>query len=372
MIDPHTTAEELERLAQSEDPNICRQIARHPNTSPELLKKLFRIYYEEVFANLALEQIVSENPDFLSELDSSSRYRHFELEPLSSFCYELAINSSEIWYAQAIALNPHTPIPILEQLIQDDRIEVHAAVGLNKNYPTEKLEKLVRSYSKSELADFIEATSDLNEYYFEGCNIDLFYYDIALSHIDSCEQPFTWFCGEIAQNHFTPANILAKLAHSRDIEVRADVASNSSTPLDILEELASDNNEEVLFSLACNENISSAILNQLASKINYDISHISKKDYYLILGLAGNPQTPQQTLRSWENHKSSEVRANIASNSNTPSDILESLSNDTNQTVLWNVGNNPNTPLKILEKLAENQDEYICRVASLNLRRQRN
>ena len=371
MIDPNTTAEELEKLAQTEDFNICRQIARHPNTPPELLKKLFRIYSEEVFANPALAQIVFGNPAFLSELDDSSSYRHFEREPLPSFCYELAINSSEIWYAQAIAVNPHTPIPILERLIQDERIEIHAAVGLNKNYPTEKLEKLVRGYSKSELADFIEATSDLNEYYFDCCNIDLFYYDIALSYVDSCEQPFTWFCKEIAQNPFTPANILEKLARSRNIDTRADVASNSSTPLHVLEELALDNDEEVLFSLACNENISLEIINQLASKINYDISHISKKDYYLILGLAGNPQTPQQMLRAWENHKSSEVRANLANNSNTSIDVLESLSNDTNQTVLWNVGNNPNTPLKILEKLAENQDECICRVASLNLRGQR-
>lgn len=39
MIDSNTTAEELEKLAQTEIPNICRQIAKHPNAPPRLFKK---------------------------------------------------------------------------------------------------------------------------------------------------------------------------------------------------------------------------------------------------------------------------------------------------------------------------------------------
>ena len=148
-IHPETTAEELAELAQTK-PALHGQIANHPNTSPELLIKLFGDYYYEVLANPAIELILLANPAFLSELDDATQCNHFQREPLPSCCYELAINSNEIWYQEAIVRNPHTLIDILEKLLEE-KVEVVAAVGLNENCSVEKLETIVRSYSKSQL-----------------------------------------------------------------------------------------------------------------------------------------------------------------------------------------------------------------------------
>ncbi len=375
-ISPDASAKELEQLVETDDPNICQQVAGHPNVTPELLKQLFCNYGEYVFANPNFERIVTENPDFLFQLDSS--YNYFQREPLPAICYELAIDSNEIWYVQEVAQNPHTPLPILEQLIEDKRPRVHAALGLNENFPAEKLEQVVRCYGETELADFIEATSELNENYFDCCNMPQFYYDVTMRYLDTGRRPFIGLFWEIADNRFTPIEVLRKLADNEDPNVRSTVASNPSTPLDVLEKLVLDEHEEVLLSLACNKNISLEILNQLASQINHEVSNISEKDYYLILGLAGNPQTPQQVLRFWANHLSSEVRAKVAENLNTPSDVLETLANEKYPKVLSNVANNPHTPIATLEKLIRDTQvtedpfdpyKYIPMVAKLNLNR---
>ena len=255
MIPLNATDKDLEILIRQENPDICQQVARHPNASPELLKRLFNQYCLDVLANPALELILLENPNFLSDLHNRTNYNCFELEELPSFIYKIAVHHRDFWFRKAIALNSSTPKYILQKLSLDPDIEVRAAVALNENTAVDEMKKLVLA-EQSKVIDFIEAISNIREYYFEFNDLPLFFYDIAVKAKDSSEDMYNWFCIEIAGNSHTPPHILEELSFSQDAEVRAEVAFNSNTPIHTLEKLALDKSLEVIAALASNENLS--------------------------------------------------------------------------------------------------------------------
>lgn len=65
-------------------------------------------------------------------------------------------------------------------------------------------------------------------------------------------------------------------------------------------------------------------------------------------------------------HKNQGVRANVAGNINTPVESLEKLSNDEVWSVLSYLASNDNTPQDILEKLSQNEDERVRWVVAKN------
>jgi hypothetical protein len=206
IINSNATAKELEELAEVDNTQICQQIARHPNSSPELLKKLFHQYFREVLENPVLELILLENPTFISDLDDSTHCNHFQREQLPLFCYKIALNYPDVWFRKAIALNPNTPINILKELSVDNN-------------------KIIKQLAKEQ------------EYY------------VILG---------------LAGNPKTPQKLLGLLAKNESPEIRSAIARNSNTPSHILEFLAKNADREIGLHLAMNPKIPTRILEQLS------------------------------------------------------------------------------------------------------------
>lgn len=95
----------------------------------------------------------------------------------------------------------------------------------------------------------------------------------------------------VAKNHFTPIDVLMKLADDKINLVRALVATNPNTPVSILQKLFSD------------------------EKIVRD-------------GLSGNPNTPNKLLSVLANDSDKMVRLRVAENPSTPKEILISMLED--------------------------------------------
>ena len=68
IINPDATSTELTKIAAIEHRNIAKAIAKHPNTPPDLLVKLFSKFPIEVLTNPSLNLLLLENPKFLEEL----------------------------------------------------------------------------------------------------------------------------------------------------------------------------------------------------------------------------------------------------------------------------------------------------------------
>jgi hypothetical protein len=221
IINSNATAKELEELAEVDNTQICQQIARHPNSSPELLKKLFHQYFREVLENPVLELILLENPTFISDLDDSTHCNHFQREQLPLFCYKIALNYPDVWFRKAIALNPNTPINILKELSVDKNIEVLSSLANNKNISN----KIIKQLAKEQ------------EYY------------VILG---------------LAGNPKTPQKLLGLLAKNGSPEIRSAIVRNSNTPSHILEFLAKNADREIGLHLAMNPKIPTRILEQLS------------------------------------------------------------------------------------------------------------
>jgi hypothetical protein len=111
--------------------------------------------------------------------------------------------------------------------------------------------------------------------------------------------------------------LLRELSNSADMGSRWAVAKNHFTPVDILEKLANDDINLVRALVATNPNTPASILNNLFSdeKIVRD-------------GLSGNPNTPVKLLRVLASDSDKMVRLRVAENPSTTKEILLSMTND--------------------------------------------
>ena len=89
---------------------------------------------------------------------------------------------------------------------------------------------------------------------------------------------------------------------------------------------------------------------RLLGKLNGKLSLEDRKE------LAGNPNTPPETLTILARDKVWDVRWRVAYNSNTPPETLTILARDEKWRVRYEVAENPNTPPEILTILARDKD----------------
>ncbi|MDD5405310.1 MAG: hypothetical protein PHE73_00025 [Sulfurovaceae bacterium] len=112
-------------------------------------------------------------------------------------------------------------------------------------------------------------------------------------------------------------SLLRDLSDVNDMGSRWAVAKNHFTPIDILEKLANDDINLVRALVATNPNTPVSILNKLFSdeKIVRD-------------GLSGNPNTPVKLLKVLASDSDKMVRLRVAENISTPKEVLSSMVND--------------------------------------------
>jgi len=132
--------------------------------------------------------------------------------------------------------------------------------------------------------------------------------------------------------------ILKELAESKDLQIKNSVAGNPNTPSDVLKELAKDERLALRRIVAGNPNTPSDVLKELAkekdsqwpSEIFYDFADPKVESILDSLTngqqvrqtVAGNPNTPKETLIELSKEKDQGMKIELAGNPNTPKEIL--------------------------------------------------
>ncbi len=237
-----TPANKLIRLGKIavklQNENVLNQIAKNPNSPPDLLIELAIGYLgcciddflEAIANNPAIDLILLENPNFLENL-----YDRLEKYGLEIFIKKLpdkflkiastSFYSSLRYYA---ANNENSPKEILEELANDPGIHIRATVARNKNTPIYILEELANEAEE-------------------------------------------WIKESLAENENTPVDILNRLAEDPSDLVRKKVATNKNTPASILKKLAKDSSISVRLAVANNSNINPSIIKLLFEDQNYSL-----------------------------------------------------------------------------------------------------
>ena len=79
---------------------------------------------------------------------------------------------------------------------------------------------------------------------------------------------------------------------------------------------------------------------------------------YVLLGLASNPNTPQDILSELAQHPGRYVREHVASNPSTSQELLHKLASDRDRYIKYRVAENPNTSSETLLKLMNSKIQY--------------
>jgi SEFIR domain len=152
-----------------------------------------------------------------------------------------------------------------------------------------------------------------------------------------------------------PKSILSKLVASEG-SIRQDIAGNPNTPMNTLEKLATDEDPMIRQVIAYNSNTSLNALQQLIKDENHQVRWEA----------ARNSKIPAQSLEELVKGEDSIVGAGAACNPNMPVNTLEKLSTDESSNVRSGAAGNPNTPASAFEKLITDQDPFVRRVAARN------
>jgi len=273
---PNTHPDILHKLAVDSDEYVRTGIAENPNTHPDILHKLAVDSDEDVRRGIA------ENPNTHPDI-----------------LHKLAVDSDE-YVRSNVAKNPNTHPDILHKLAEDSDEDVRYNVAKSSNTRPDILHKLA---------------VDSDKYVRTG----------------------------IAKNPNTHPDILHKLAVDSDEYVRTGIAENPNTHPDILHKLAVDSDEDVRRGIAKNPNTHPDILHKLAVD----------SDEYVRTGIAENPNTHPDILHKLAVDSDEDVRRGIAKNPNTHPDILHKLAVDSDEYVRRGVTLNPqfkNLPLEIQQK----------------------
>ena len=163
------------------------------------------------------------------------------------------INNESDEDRQDIALNPNTPVEVLEQLSDDKSTAVRICLLCNPALPDYLIDKLL-------------STDDI----------------ILLEQVAVCMSAppkILTILGDhwrnlirsrVAWNPYTPASVLRKLSDDDNIGVRANVAGNKNTPTDILEKLSVDSDVEIRAHIAENLSTPISILQRLFAEDDDD------------------------------------------------------------------------------------------------------
>jgi len=220
-------------------------------------------------------------------LDPQRLYSYKRLDIVPNFWAKFKLEKLE--KDKAAAVNPNTPVSVLEKLAEDEESLVRRGVALNPNTPVSVLEKLA-------------------------------------------EDEESLVRSGVAHNPNIPVSVLEKLAEDEESLVRSGVAHNPNTPVSVLEKLAEDEESLVREAVAHNPNTPVSVLEKLAE----DEESLVRE------AVAHNPNTPVSVLEKLAEDEESLVREAVAHNPNTPVSVLEKLAEDEESLVREAVALSPN------------------------------
>lgn len=289
--DDRTSADLLTQLATDEDAEIRQAVASNPNTPQDVLLMLGKEFPEAIVANPIFTISLLENHE--------SQFCSLSLARSSTTSGEILANLAQLPDEEilcAIALNPNTPIAILEQLFQHPP----------KFY----------KYDDPDDSDFYR--------------------------LFSC----------IAKNPNIPESLLIQLADCSGGNIQYAIAEHPNTPVAILEKFASWRNSTMHQAILRNNHAPTVVLEKLAGE-HEDIRNLvkahpnaSEMALAIVEFMEDRPGTPVHLLEKFATHSSPQVRQLVAEHPHTPPHILELLSLD----FPHQVAEHPNASANALER----------------------
>lgn len=397
---PATSAETLEKLARSNDEEICRAVAHNPNTPVPVLLLLAQKFPLEFLSNPILPLLNLSQPDFIKKLDGATWLHLLRSDRVPSVWLK--------WLQQGIIQPTHSQ---RRDMLDEARFHVAIAGEVSKGWQKQarralQEDKRLPSYlthlNAQVLLLSIQISPDLAANWgFELLSARKDLLLLVLKHSPALSGQMLAFLarqGEpsiqcaVARHPQTPAKVLKKLIdNSTDATVRRAAASNPHisikllrrlvgdseasvrvavahhphAPLDVLETLALDADFLVRAAVASHCKLSLELYQLLVNDVDSTVRAILARSVhapsetllalaqdaitYVRVALARNPCLPAEGFIKLFQEGNAAVRQSLAGNSSLPFPLLEQLAADPDVSVRRNLAANPRTPAKLLE-----------------------
>lgn len=293
-----TSLEMLQQLATDKTEEVRRAIALNPNADKALLRSLGAEFPEEVIQNPMFGLLLLENPE-------------------------------ESFVRLSLARSTTASLDLLEECAQSTEEELLIAVAVNPNTPLHVLEQLVSQPPALSDHEYME------------------------------REDYRLIFKEIVHNPNVSAALLRTISEQWGI-VESEVARNPKTPVDLLEKFSTWNNSTILLALCQNMATPQSIIEKLVIGSFQTVREAAKvhpnapQNLEELQGfIEGHPKTSPELLEKLASDSRSDVRSRVAQNSNTPIAALERLALDDNPKVAVRARQNPNASETVLTNYAK-------------------
>jgi hypothetical protein len=312
-LSPNTDQSLLEKMAESENFEVCSAVVKNPSARQDLLDSLYKKYVYRIAEPITQNPSVS--PDLLVKVMGGDHHPRSEV-----FKYG--------------GIHPNCPVETLISLSWGDERYFSGAIS-NDSTPTEALENILKN-------------GDLclsNRVLIEIAKHPSLPYEFFKKYHFPSYAPLSYNL---------PEDQATKFLNDDDVEPRRMLASNLRVSADILYELSMDPESSVRYRVATNTNSSHDALSFLSVDPETDVR----------IGVAKNGATWVCILSELSKDSSPMVRQAVAENPNCPEEIMEFLCADPDEDVRRKTALNPTASYSIVKKLSNDESSKV-RVAAL-------
>ena len=337
----------LEELVK--DKSLWLRIARHPNSSVEILAKIVQD------GNSELKMECLSNPNLPAKI-------------LKQFARDK--NSTEFVLIK-VAKHPNTPVEIIEELCQKQNFNIRKAVLINPSTPIKLLEELAQS-------------EDLLPEFANNSRAPV---ETLAKLLQKTERTNSLIWNAIALNPATPGYLLEYIynsiedkQYSRNFSILKAIAKNPNTPVEILELLATfKSNIYPIYVAALTENPNlPEHLWKLIFHYDYSISRYKYSQIFsgqnleqfpelLPIFLTQYPQGLPLVLEHYANSEFLLIRLIVLINLQISLNILAQASKSVYWLERYTVVQNPSTTVELLETLANDSNTIVRAAARIKL-----
>ena len=356
---PKAGAVLLEILSHSSDKATRKSVCLNPDTPKETLVRLAPQFPGDFFQNPAFDWLLLEDPNLLFDIGGGVLKNILKRPECPEIFLKWAVKHGDEGQQLAAAMNPHTPVRSLRELLKSAHSTVVAAAkghtalageqppeamdpeqaflagiaealaNLSPEEATDLLEKgylgkhqvpALASKVQLRILGYFEILRDALNFEYPPEILGAILEKIAINEDDDPIDLRTR-CAAL-MHRACPPTVLDELANSPKRLVRMAIARNPACPLTLLELLANDADEFVRACVAQNPIYP-------LSKREILLVGLSKSKEPRVRELAAkNPVCPESVLTALVKDKDADVRLFVASNPNSPATLYESLKND--------------------------------------------
>ncbi|NJM77612.1 MAG: hypothetical protein HC852_19855 [Acaryochloridaceae cyanobacterium RU_4_10] len=310
---PNTCAVQLQKLATSQWAHIRLGVAGHPHTSAAVLEQLAQdtnaLVRTAVVLNAntpspALEKLAND-PDYW--LRKGVGCHPNVTIPLLE---KLALDDTPNGPREAVALNPKTPLSLLQELMQNSKLYNHFWLEQNLKSRTEQIPEMYLNQIPSNLMSLISEIPTCRGIP-EGMQRGFFCLkeppsptnlDLLGEMAQSPNKRTLWL---VSLNPATPVSGLMHIANTADqwTSKRAvlTLTQKSETSAEVLQQLIRQADWAICVAIACHPNISDEGLEQLAQR----------QEWQVRMTVAKHPKSPSNLLEKLAHDKEGSVRQAI-------------------------------------------------------------